>query len=103
MLFFYIAFTLDYTESEGRTAWKGLKQQPITGENFRKTCGALQDIGKTNLKLSWEILAKYVPMVKATGNRQWVHGVIRNVYSLSRDTFRNNILSGVTSVPAILF
>lgn len=62
-----------YTEAEGRRAWQELKQQPITEKTFRNACDLMQDIGITNLKLSYEILTEYVPMVKATGNRQWTH------------------------------
>lgn len=66
-------FARNYTEQEGRAAWAALKKQPINEETFRKTCDLMQDIGKTNLSLSYEMLAEYVPMVKATGNDRWVH------------------------------
>ncbi len=33
----------------------------------------MQDIAKTNIGISYEILSEYVPMVERTGNRQWVH------------------------------
>ncbi len=73
-LLLHVAATArDYTEAEGRAAWDELKRQPITEKNFRLTCDLMQDIGRTNLKLSYEILSEYVPMVKASQNRQWLH------------------------------
>ncbi len=62
-----------YTEAEGRAAWNTLKQKAVTEKNFREACDLMQDIGQTNLPLSYEILAEYVPMVKRTGNRKWIH------------------------------
>ena len=62
-----------YTETEGRAAWNALKKKPITEQTFRQTCDLMQDIGKTHLSVSYEILNEYVPMVKVTGNRHWIH------------------------------
>lgn len=62
-----------YTEAEGRAAWNDLKKKPITEQTFREACDLMQDIGRTNLAVSYEILAEYVPNIKATGNRHWVH------------------------------
>lgn len=45
----------------------------MTESNFRAICDLLQDIGKTNIQLSYSILAEYVPQVRATGRREWVH------------------------------
>ncbi|MGC4034574.1 MAG: histidine kinase [Chitinophagaceae bacterium] len=70
---FQRSFARTYTEAEGRAAWNELKKKPINEETFRATCDLMQDIGRTNLSISYEILAEYVPMVKATGNRQWAH------------------------------
>jgi signal transduction histidine kinase len=63
----------DYTEKEGREAWETLKRQPLTEISFRAVCDLMQDIGKTNINLSYTILAAYTPMVKATNNRRWLH------------------------------
>ena len=63
----------DYTEQEGREAWNKLKDQPVTEGSFRAVCDLLQDIGKTNINLSYRILAEYVPIVEATGDRARVH------------------------------
>src|ERR1700761_1991778 len=63
----------DYTDQEARAAWEHWKHQPITESNFLAICDLLQDIGKTNIRISYEILSEYVPMVKKTGNRAWVH------------------------------
>lgn len=63
----------DYTEQEGRAVWESLKRQPVTENTFRAVCDLMQDIGKTNINLSYTILAAYTPMVKATGNRAWLH------------------------------
>ena len=62
-----------YTETEGRNAWKLLRKQPLTEKTFRETCDLLQDIGQTNIALSYELLAEYVPDVRKTNNRQWLH------------------------------
>lgn len=61
------------TEEEGNAEWTKLQQQPITETSFRASCDLMQSIGKTNLKRSYEMLAEYVPKVKATGNREWTH------------------------------
>ncbi|HEY4064706.1 MAG TPA: ATP-binding protein [Puia sp.] len=62
-----------YTDDEARTAWARLKQQAITEGSFVQVCDLLQDVGKTNIRISYEILAEYVPMVRATGNRERLH------------------------------
>ena len=63
----------DYTGQEGREAWAQLKAKPITESNFRAVCDLLQDIGKNNINLSYEILSEYVPMVKKTGDKDRLH------------------------------
>ena len=45
----------------------------MTESNFRAICDLLQDIGRTDIQLSYSILAEYVPMVRAAGHRDWVH------------------------------
>ncbi len=67
-----------YTETEGRAAWAKLQRQPITETTFRKSCDLIQDIGQTNLKLAYELLAQYVPKVRATRNQQWLHVLLIN-------------------------
>lgn len=59
--------------SEIRLAWQKCTQAPITESSFRQACDLMQQIGKTNLKQSYEMLAEFVPLVKATGNRRWTH------------------------------
>ncbi|MBO9562526.1 MAG: tetratricopeptide repeat protein [Niastella sp.] len=61
------------TQEEMLAAWKKLSQQPVTEKNFRSACDLMQQIGRTNLKQSYAMLAEYTPKVKATGNRHWVH------------------------------
>jgi signal transduction histidine kinase len=68
-----VVFAGDYTDKEGRAAWEHWKHQPSTESNFHAICDLLQDIGKRNINLSYEILAEYVPMVKATGKRDRLH------------------------------
>jgi tetratricopeptide (TPR) repeat protein len=63
----------DYTDQEARAAWEHWKRQPVTESNFLAICDLMQDIGKTNIHISYEILSEYVPMVRKTGNRKWVH------------------------------
>ncbi len=63
----------NYSDAEGRKAWEELKKQPLTETTFRQACDLMQDIGKTNLRLSYAILTEYVPVVRASGNRQWLH------------------------------
>ncbi len=77
-LFFFFLFcnsiaARTYTEEEWRDAWNKLKKKPITEQTFRQACDLMQDIGSTNLSLSYEILAEFVPQVKATSNRRWLH------------------------------
>ena len=67
------AAAADYSDQEARAAWEHWKRQPITESNFLAICDLLQDIGRTNIKISYEILGEYVPMVEKTGNREWVH------------------------------
>ena len=63
----------DYTDQEARAAWEHWKHQPITQSNFLAICDLMQDIGKTNIQISYEILGEYVLMVRKTGNREWMH------------------------------
>jgi signal transduction histidine kinase len=63
----------DYTDQEARAAWEHWKRQPLTESNFLAICDLMQDIGKTNIQISYDILGEYVPMVRKTGNREWVH------------------------------
>jgi signal transduction histidine kinase len=72
------SFAQTYTEQEGRNAWQQLKRQTISEKSFREVCDLMQDIGKTNLKLSYEIMAEYEPRIEATGNRHWVHILLMN-------------------------
>ncbi|MEI7581630.1 ATP-binding protein [Runella sp.] len=73
--FFSIAtlFAQTLTEAEARTAWKTLQRQPLTEKSFRETCDLIQDTGKTNLNLSYEWLAEYVPRVQKEGKWEWAH------------------------------
>jgi len=45
----------------------------MTESNFRAICDLLQNIAKTDIRLSYSILAEYVPMVRATGRKDWLH------------------------------
>jgi signal transduction histidine kinase len=68
-----VALAGDYTSEEARAAWAHWKHQPVTESNFLAICDLLQDIGKNNINISYEILSEYVPEVKKTGNKAWVH------------------------------
>ncbi len=68
-----IALAGDYTGEEARAAWAHWKHQPLTESNFLAICDLLQDIGKNNLNISYEILSEYVPAVRKTGNKAWTH------------------------------
>ncbi len=72
-LFSGAALGADYTDQQAREAWGYWKQQPVTQRNFYSVCDLLQDIARTNIKISYEILAEYLPMVEKTGRRDWVH------------------------------
>jgi len=63
----------DYNDAQARAAWAYWKKQPITEKNFHATCDLLQDIAKTDIRLSYAILAEYLPMVRATDNKPWIH------------------------------
>lgn len=58
------------TESQNLAEWERLKELPVTEENFRSVCDLMQAIGKANLKKSYEMLATYVPKVKASGSQR---------------------------------
>lgn len=62
-----------YTEAEALAAWQKLKKQAVTGETFREVCDLAQDVAKDHIGLSYEILADYLPLVRKTGNKQWIH------------------------------
>lgn len=66
-------FAQTYTDLQAYADWNELKKKPLTEKNFRTACDLMQKIGKTNLSISYEMLSQYVPAVKATGNRHWVH------------------------------
>ena len=75
-IFFFSIATLSAQidiEAEARTAWKTLQRQPLTEKSFRETCDLIQDTGKTNLNLSYEWLAEYVPRVQKEGKWEWAH------------------------------
>jgi hypothetical protein len=63
----------DYTEEEARAAWAHWKHQPLTESNFLAICDLLQDIGKNNINISYEILSEYEPVVRKAGNKAWTH------------------------------
>ncbi len=67
------AFTQAYTAKQAYADWEDLKKKPLNEKNFRAACDLMQNIGRTDLNVSYEMLSQYVPMVKAAGNRQWVH------------------------------
>ena len=60
-------------DTEVKAAWKTLQRQPLTEKSFRKACDLIQDTGKTNLNLSYEWLAEYVPNVQKAGKWEWAH------------------------------
>ncbi len=62
-----------YTDPEAQTAWAQLKQKPLTETSFRATCDLMQDIAQTNIVFSYQVFTEYLPMVKQSANRQWVH------------------------------
>ncbi|WP_080059414.1 sensor histidine kinase [Spirosoma aerolatum] len=64
------------SDQEGQAEWNRLKRQPITEQTFRAACDLMQKTGRTNINRSYEMLAEYVPMVKKTGNRAWVHSLL---------------------------
>ncbi len=66
-------FANDYSAEQARAAWAHWKHEPLTESNFLAICDLLQDIGKNNINISYEILSEYVPMVRGTGNRAWTH------------------------------
>ncbi|GLU52126.1 sensor histidine kinase [Dyadobacter frigoris] len=66
-------FAADYTPETGRAAWKKMKTQPVTEQSFREICDLIQDIGKKNIAISYEILAEYVSVVQRTGDKRKTH------------------------------
>lgn len=83
-------------------AWEKLKRSPIDINSFRLACDLMQNIGRTNLKQSYKMLAEYTPLVKASGHRDWMHillmgwakakestGYFEEAENLYRDVFQN--------------
>ncbi|MDP4151537.1 MAG: ATP-binding protein [Bacteroidota bacterium] len=60
-------------EQQAMDEWTRLKGLPVTEGRFHEVCDLLQGIGRTNINLSYRILAEYAPIVRATGNREWLH------------------------------
>ncbi len=61
------------TEAEHRARWARLQRQPLGETTFRASCDLLQEIGKTNAALSYELLGTYTVKVRIGGNRAWTH------------------------------
>ncbi|MES1217400.1 MAG: ATP-binding protein [Bacteroidota bacterium] len=61
------------TSTKDREAWNQLRKKPLDEQNFRAACDLMQAVGKTNLATSYEMLAEYVPVIKASGNHRWLH------------------------------
>lgn len=64
---------LAQTEAEHRARWERLQRQPLTEITFHASCDLLQEIGKTNAALSYELLATYTAKVRASGHRARTH------------------------------
>src|SRR5580704_14248947 len=62
-----------YTDEQAHAAWNGLKVKIVTQENFSQTCDLVQDVAQTNIGIAYQILSEYLPIIKRTGNRQWIH------------------------------
>jgi hypothetical protein len=71
-------FARTYTDDEARATWKGLKKSNVTEENFKQTCDLIHDVAQTNINISYEILAQYLPIIKSTRNKQWPHILLMN-------------------------
>lgn len=67
------SYARDYTEKEARAAWNALRMKPVTEENFEQGCDLIQDIAQTNISVAYQIIGEYLPIVKKTGNRRWLH------------------------------
>jgi signal transduction histidine kinase len=67
-----------YTDAEAQGAWVRLQRQPLTETSFRATCDLIQDVGQTNIQLAYTWLAQYVPKIRKTGNRRWLHVLLIN-------------------------
>jgi signal transduction histidine kinase len=63
----------DHTAQQARAEWRRLKQLPVTATSFHAVCDLIQDIAHTDLNQAYEILAGYTPIVRAAGNRAWLH------------------------------
>ncbi|MBS1562757.1 MAG: hypothetical protein JST39_00155 [Bacteroidetes bacterium] len=69
-------FARTYTDAEAQAAWTALKKQSITTQSFHNACDLIQDVGQTNLGMAYDMLAEYLPNVRRTGHREWVHVVL---------------------------
>jgi signal transduction histidine kinase len=99
-------FARTYTEAEAHDAWNSLKKEPLNEKNFHTACDLIQDIGQTNITISYEILAEYLPVIKTSGNTEWAHVLLMSwarakesltafdeadsLYSLARKNAFNN-------------
>ncbi|WP_185731417.1 tetratricopeptide repeat-containing sensor histidine kinase [Larkinella rosea] len=73
LFFAKTAFSQTDGDPENRAEWERLKKQSITETTFRAACDLMQATGRTNINRSYDMLAEYVPLVRKTGNRAWVH------------------------------
>ncbi len=62
-----------YSDKEAHNAWSALNKQSITESSFRQSCNLIQDVAQTNINISYEIFAQYLPKIEVTGNRRWIH------------------------------
>lgn len=67
------AFSQGNTVADSIPAWQKLKQEPVTEQSFRAVCDLMQQVGDSNLNLSYAIFKEYLPKVRATGNHRWMH------------------------------
>lgn len=66
------------TTAEAQVVWSRLQHQPLTETSFREACDLIQDVGQTNIELAYTWLAQYVPKVRETHNRRWLHILLIN-------------------------
>lgn len=70
-LYAAVIFLCCLSSATAQENWQKLKQTPVTEKSFREACDLMQQIGRTNLKQSYEMLAEFVPLVK--DNQRWTH------------------------------
>ena len=77
----------NYTDEEARAKWAELKRSRPTEENFKASCDLIQAVSRTNMRLAFDIVGEYLPLLMETGNHRWIH-VLLMVTAKTKEVMR---------------